>query len=127
MKNLLPHWARLRPDLTKGQRIIAITLIAFGTLMTVACFIVIFALADLGRPSFLPWIAWFLFGVGPTVTALEEYGVKESEKSDASTEKGAASECSTPPRLHLIRSSEASTDQPYDQEDDHGHHARRAI
>lgn len=131
-----PNWTRLHPGLNKGQRAIAISAIIFGTLVSLACFILIFALADLGRPSLLPWIVWFLFGVGPIVSVLEEYGA-ESERMtrEAETdEEGADTEDSTetealvgrpaPPHLRLIRSPEFRNDQPYDQEADHAHHVR---
>ena len=58
--NLRPDWTRLHPDLSARQRVIATSLIVFGTLVSILSLIVIFALADLGRPSFLPWIAWLL-------------------------------------------------------------------
>lgn len=133
--HLRPDWTRLHPNLSKRQRITAVSLIVFGALVSILCFIIIFALADLGRPSFLPWIAWFLFGVGPIITALEEYGAEDSESAEAlgATTEGEATDVEAlpgrpvPPRLHLIHSPDFTTDRPYNQEEDHGHHARTAI
>ena len=121
---------RLRKDLTTHQRITAISLIVFGILASILCVVVIFALADLGRPSFLPWVALLLFGVGPFVTAFEEYGTSNDEgdtKAETATPARDLHRRPTPPRLRLIRSPEFDTDQPYDQEKDQGHHVRPAI
>lgn len=127
MKNILPDWARLHPDLNKRQRITAVALIVFGILASILCLIVIFALADLGRPSLLPWIAWFLFGVGPIVAAMEEYGAEENEavgEAGASTEM--FPELSTPPHLRLIHSP-GFTDNHEAREETHDRHVRRVI
>lgn len=136
MKNTLPDWARLHPDLNKRQRFTAITLLVIGTLVTILSLIVIFALADLGRPSFLPWIIWFIFGVGPIVTAMEEYGAEREFEAKEVLEVHSFEETGplamealagrpTPPRLRLIRSPEFPADIPYDQEKDQGSHGRR--
>ena len=128
MRTPLPRWARLRSDLSKGQRIIAISAIIFSALVSVLCIVTIFALADLGHPALLHWIVWFLFGIGPIAVALEEYGAgnapagTEDETAPAETE--ASGETSAPPRLRLIHSPKFDNDQPYDQEADHAHHVR---
>lgn len=117
---------RLRADLTPRQRVTAITLITFAVIVTTLSLVVIFALADLGRPSFLPWIIWFLFGVGPAVTAFEEYGVGDSEDDDEESKEEDETPVAempgrpTPPRLHLVRSSDTT------QENRHGDHVRTA-
>lgn len=113
---------RLRADLTPRQRVTAITLITFAVIVTTLSLVVIFALADLGRPSFLPWIIWFLFGVGPAVTAFEEYGVGDSEDDDEEDETPVAEVPGrpTPPRLYLVHSSASA------REDRHDDHVRTA-
>lgn len=123
MKNPLPTWARLHPDLSTPQRITAITLIVIGALMSILCITTIFTLADLGRPSFLPWIAWLFFGIAPIATALEAYGAEENEYETTPTKDTATDEIlPTPPRLRLVHSREPKNDRPYDQERDHAHH-----
>lgn len=124
MRTMLPRAFRLREDLTSVQRVIAVTLIMFGAASLALNVITIFILADLGRPSLIPWIALLLFGFGPLVTAVEEYGVEgiEEEETPAMQDEGAVPVTElhgrpTPPRLHLVRS--ASHDTPPEGSHDH--------
>lgn len=71
---MLPALLRLRDDLTLRQVRIAVAIIIPGSLVAVASLITIFLLADLGRPSFLPWFALLFLGVGPVHGAYEKYG-----------------------------------------------------
>lgn len=135
MRNPLPYPFRLRKTLTTRQRITAYALLAFSGITGIVCVTVIFALADLGTPSLLPWIVWLLFGFGPFVIALEEYGEREQEEQEASDapaeDSSPAPETLTrpaPPRLRLVPTNPARDDDyPYDQEADPRDHPRKAV
>lgn len=73
---------RLRDGLTRGQRAVAVVLLVYGMVGTVICFVAILVLANMGSPSVLPWFAWVLFGLGPFLWALEEYGPRGEESED---------------------------------------------
>lgn len=118
MQDRISYWARLRPNLTERQRFTAVAMIAFGALATLTCLVVIFALSDLGRPSILPWIAWLLFGVGPIVTAFEEYGADEVEAPEKTRVHSGPESRPTAGHLRLIHSPNFTT------EEKHEHHAR---